>query len=221
MIEIIVIEDDVEVQELLTEFLALYDIKGDFFASPSEALLQLGVKSYDLAIIDLGLPEMSGFELCKRISGIVEIPIVIFSARESVSDKLRAFELGADDYIVKSVEPIELVARIKAVVRRSQKKGSDVCDELVLDERNSSAKLYGKELALTRHEYDLLAFFVKNRGKTLSREIIASALGNYDFDNSTRGIDVLVGRIRQKLGDDAKNPSFIKSIWGEGYKFIG
>jgi len=221
MIEIIVIEDDAEVRELLSEFLALYDIRGDFFETPSDALLQLGIKSYDLAVVDLGLPQMSGFELCKKISAISDIPIVIFSARESVSDKLRAFELGADDYIVKTTEPIELVARIKAVARRYQKNSSESQGRLALDEKNYTAKLEGRELVLTRHEFELLAFFVKNHGKTLSREMIASALGNYDFDSSTRGVDVLVGRLRQKLGDEPKSPTFIKSVWGEGYKYIG
>jgi|GEM_PF-7046313 len=212
MLRIILIEDDSDISSLLSEFLSLYDMELETFSKPVEALERLDEERFDLAIVDIGLPQMSGFELCKKIVQIMDMPIIIFSARDSLSDKLRALELGADDYVVKTVEPIELVARIKAVMRRYKK--DETVNEFTV--KNEQIFKNGIDLELTRSEFRAMSLFIQNRGVILSKETLADSLG---LEPGGRSVDMLISRLRHKIETDVKNPQYLKLIWGMGYKF--
>ena len=213
MTNIVLIEDDSDISSLLEEFLHLYDMKVTSFSKPLEALDAINNSSFDLAIVDIGLPQMSGFELCKKIVAIKDMPIIIFSARDSLSDKLRALELGADDYVLKSVEPIELVARIKAVMRRYKK------DELaeLFSIKNEQFFKNGNDIELTKNEFLAMKYFLKNKRQLISKETLEEYLG---LEHGSRGVDMLISRLRQKIEDDPKNPKYLKLVWGMGYKLV-
>ena len=211
MLKVILIEDDLEISSLLEEFLALYDMELTSFSKPHDALEMLRVSQFDIAIVDIGLPQMSGFELCRQIVSLRDMPIIIFSARDSLSDKLRALELGADDYVVKTVEPIELVARIKAVMRRYKK---DEAIPLFMIQNEQILK-NGVDLDLTKSEYMAMSFFMQNKGHVISKEILSEHLG---LEYGSRGVDMLISRLRQKIEEDAKTPKYLKLVWGMGYK---
>lgn len=220
MIKTVVVEDDVDLSTLLKEFLFSYHIDVTTFTNGKDALEALTKETFDVAILDLGLPEMSGFELCKQIAIKYSLPIIIFSARDNINDKLYAFELGADDYIIKTVEPIELVARIKAVCKRKimpAKEESDTKEIFRIDENTMNIYKNEELLQLSHAEYDLLSFFLKNRFVVLDKHTIADALG---IEQNARNIDMLISRLRHKIEEDPKKPQFLKNVWGEGYKFI-
>lgn len=213
MLKIVLIEDDVDICSLLEEFLALYDMVVSPFQKPLDAIESLSHNKYDLAIVDIGLPQMSGFELCRQIIAIKDMPIIIFSARDSLSDKLRALELGADDYVVKSVEPVELVARIRAIMRRYKK---EEVKEL-FSIKNEQIFKNGLDLDLTRSEFNAMSMFLKNRCQIMSKEFIAQELR---LDLGGRAVDMLISRLRQKIEDDPKTPKYLKLVWGMGYKLV-
>ena len=177
----------------------------------------------DIVILDVMLPGMDGFALCRRIREFSRVPIVMLTARGEVTDRIVGLELGADDYLPKPFEPRELVARIQAVLRRGVGGAEEVlkAGPLEVNWTTRSARLAERELDLTTAEFELLALLVRNRGRVLSRDRIMDETRGVDWDAYDRSIDVLVSRLRQKLGDDAKRPSFIRTIRGSGYRFIG
>ena len=177
-----------------------------------------------IGILDVMLPDTDGLELCRIIRKSWDIPIIMLTARGDVTDRIVGLELGADDYLAKPFEPRELVARIQAVLRRgtaAEQKVFIETGDVVLHLDKQKATLKGKNLDLTTAEFEMLAFFVKNQGKVLKRDRILDEIRGLDWDSFDRSIDVLVSRLRQKLGDDSRNPKYIKTIWGSGYKFIG
>lgn len=221
MIKILLIEDDKEIGELLSEHLSGYGMSVTCAAKPSEAFDALKKDEFDLVVLDLMLPEMNGFEVCKKIKSEYALPIIISSARGNTSDKVLGLDLGADDYLTKGYEPIELVKRVEAVLRRYKKAGNDSDAEFIVDERAMTIKFRGEPLGLTNSEYELMKLFLASKGKALNRDDIANAIEFLNWDSTSRNVDVLVSKLRNKLGDDPKNPKYIKSVWGIGYKFIG
>jgi two-component system, OmpR family, response regulator len=221
MIRILLIEDDKEIGELLSEHLNGYSMDVVCAEKPSEAFEALRQEEFDLVVLDLMLPEMNGFEVCKRIKAEYDLPIIISSARGNTSDKVLGLDLGADDYLIKGYEPIELVKRIEAVLRRYRKDSKDNPPEFSIDERAMTIRFRGESLSLTNSEYELMKLFLNSRGKALNRDDIANAIEFLNWDSTSRNVDVLVSKLRSKLDDDPKNPKYIKSVWGIGYKFIG
>jgi len=219
--KILLIEDDKEIGELLSEHLSGYGMTVVCAEKPSEAFEALKSNDFDLVVLDLMLPEMNGFEVCKKIKAEYDLPIIISSARGNTSDKVLGLDLGADDYLTKGYEPIELVKRIEAVLRRYRKSEKDSDVEFTVDERAMTIKFKGDPLALTNSEYELMRLFLNSKGKALNRDDIANAIEFLNWDSTSRNVDVLVSKLRNKLGDDPKNPKYIKSVWGHGYKFIG
>lgn len=222
MIKVIMIEDDRELAELLTQYLAKFNIVVKNFENPKKALEELNKnKNYDLMILDLSLPEMDGIEVCKKVAQEEDIPIIISSARSDDTDKIVALEVGADDYLAKPYNPRELVARIQAVLRRKEKKSKKitVCGEFELDEEGFTIKKNGEPLNLTSAEFELLSMLIKNKGRVLSRDYILDNTTYLNYDSIDRTVDVIIGRIRKKIGDDPKNPKYIISVRGLGYKF--
>jgi two-component system OmpR family response regulator len=219
MINILMIEDDIDISTLLSKFLEQYGMKVHSVETPKAALNALKLDHYDLIILDLTLPQMDGLELCKLIRKEYDIPIIISSARSDLTDKIIGLEYGADDYLPKPYEPRELVARIQTVLRRYRPTLQSEGDDFELDEGKMQIKFKGERLDLTTAEYEILRLFLLNPGTVLSRDYLANNAESISWESSERTIDVIVSRIRNKIGDNPKNPRYIHSIRGAGYKF--
>jgi two-component system, OmpR family, response regulator len=214
------IEDDLELAEILTEFLEQFDFQVRTEDDPFNALSLLNLETFDLVILDLTLPGMDGLEVCEGIRKRQNIPIIISSARSDINDKVKALELGADDYIPKPYDPRELEARVRSVLRRSENSGGVVAEEsksdFKLDDSAMSITYKNRELDLTNAEYGILGFMIKKQGTVVSREDLIHNVTAINEESSNKSIDVMVGRIRNKLGDK----SLIESIRGIGYKLL-
>ncbi len=223
MSRILMVEDDLEITSLLEAYLPRYGLELFSVALPSTALEKLGIEQYDLVLLDLGLSEMDGLELCKLIKKDHPLlPVIISTARIDVSDKVVAFDACADDYIAKPYEPRELVARIQAIIKRYAQFSAVKQEELFrIDKIKMLIFKEGKPLDLTLAEYEIFALFLEKKHQVVSREFIVNSIDAVRWDSSDRSIDVIVGRIRQKIGDNSKDPKYIKSIRGVGYKYIG
>ncbi len=220
MTKILMIEDDLELAEILTEYLEQFDFEVETEDDPFKALSILKLKPYDLVILDLTLPGMDGLEVCEAIRERQDIPIIISSARSDVTDKVNALELGADDYLPKPYDPRELEARISSVLRRyeakNEAKNAREHSDFKLDEGAMQITYKGRPLDLTNAEYGILAFMIKKEGTVVSREDIIHNVSAINEDSSNKSIDVMIGRIRNKLGDK----SLIESVRGIGYKLV-
>ncbi len=224
MIKVLMVEDDPEITYLLERFLPRYGIELLSLASPSTALEKLELESYDLILLDLGLPEMDGLELCRLFKERhPEIPIIISTARADLSDKVVAFEIGADDYVAKPYEPRELVARIQALVKR-YRHFSGVQEQTPLfrvDRRRMQIFKEDEPLELTPAEFEIFALLLQRREQVVSREFIANSVEALRWESSDRSIDTIVSRIRHKIGDESRPPKMIRAVRGVGYKYVG
>ncbi len=219
MSRVLLIEDDIEMQKLIQEYLSNYGYKVLSFDKPKSALEILDKESFDIVILDLMLPQMDGFDVCKEIKRKTETPIIISSARGDIGNKIMGFELGADDYLAKPYEPRELILRIEAVLRRVTKNSAVNILDFYIDEPNRVVKIDDYEIDFTKIELEIFLYLIKNRGKILSREQIINST-SLSPDTKNRTVDMHISNIRYKIGDDSKNPKYIKSVWGIGYKFI-
>jgi two-component system, OmpR family, response regulator len=213
------IEDDLQMCEILTEYLDSFGILLTTFLLPSDGLKALDGGMFDILLLDLTLPQMDGLEVCKIVRKKHKLPIIITSARGSVADKVAGLELGADDYLPKPFDPRELVARIKANVRSVEPIKYDQVGEFDIDENAMRIYKSGVQLPLTPAEYEVLKLFLENVNKVLSRDFIVDNVESMRWESGAKSVDVIVGRIRHKIGDESKNPNFIKSIKGFGYRF--
>ncbi|PAF52530.1 response regulator transcription factor [Helicobacter sp. 13S00477-4] len=220
MSKLLLVEDDLEMQALIKTYLeqAKFEVLATDSPNRSIDLLRENQGNIDLIILDLTLPEMDGFELCKKIRNISQIPIIISTARGDIYNKIQGFEKGADDYLAKPYEPAELIARINAMLRRFKPKEMSF-DNLNINIQKREAKLSGQVLDLTNTEFDILIFLIENRLHPVSREVIANTINAIHEDSLLRSIDTHVRNLRAKLNDNAKEPKFIQSVWGIGYKF--
>ncbi len=171
------------------------------------------------------LPGKDGFAICREVRKTSNIPIIMLTARGDVIDRVSGLELGADDYIGKPFEPRELVARVQAILRRSDSAGPSAgklsFEGLEIDTESRSVKVDGNSIELTSMEYELLLILARRHGKKLSRDDILGELRGIDAAILTRSVDIMISRLRQKLGDSVKPPRFIQTVWGRGYSFIG
>ncbi|MBT8422741.1 MAG: response regulator transcription factor [Gammaproteobacteria bacterium] len=227
MSKILLIDDDEKLGDLLQSFFGRFDLNLIAAQDPETGLQKLVAESPDLVILDVMLPGQDGFEVCRTIRKTSAVPIIMLTARGEVTDRIVGLEIGADDYMPKPFEPRELVARIQNVLRRSQTgdakpKGSKLEYEgLTVDLDKRSAELDGEPLDLTTMEYQLLALFAGNPGQTYTRDEILNELRGIDAQLFSRSVDILISRLRQKLGDTSKQSRFIKTVWGTGYVFVG
>ena len=220
MIKILLIEDDVELASLLQRILLTEEVETVMAFHPVEGLKILEHETFDALVLDLSLPQIDGLEVCRTVrSSFPNLPIIISSARSDTVDKIIGFELGADDYLPKPYEPIELAFRLRAILRRGilVNKSTDVFS---IDENKHIIKRNNRELQLTKAEYDIVAFMMHKEGYVIAREELLLNINSIKFQSGLKSIDVIIGRIRQKIGDDPKNPRFILSVRGVGYKFI-
>ena len=220
MIKAVMIEDDKEIAELLKEYLHRFNIDLTNFENAEEGLKVLNEKDreFDILILDLTLPDIDGLEICKTVSRSINIPIIISSARGDYSDIVTGLEIGADDYVAKPYNPGELVARIRSLIRRKTGQKS-IPKPFEIDETKMIIKKDGETIDLTSAEYELFLTLYKNKGNVITRDFILENIKTMSYESIDRSVDVLIGRIRKKIGDDPKNPKYIKSIRGYGYKF--
>ena len=218
MKQLAIIDDDPEILKLLDQYLTKNSFEVDAFTD-GESFLKEGESKYSLIILDIGLPGIDGLEVCKRVRQNSNIPIIMLTAASDDLDRILGLELGSDDYMGKPFNPRELLARIKALLRRSEIKEKDVDNNIVMNYAARSAFIDGKELELTGTEFDLLCVFHKQIGKVLRRDEIGELLHGRRVDPLDRSIDTIVSRLRHKLSSHFDG-EIIQSVRGKGYVLL-
>ncbi len=225
MSKVLIIDDDKKHSALLKSFFERFGIKLTCAYDAEEGFKKLAQIEPDLLLLDVMLPGKDGFEICREVRKKSNIPIIMLTARGDVIDRVSGLELGADDYVGKPFEPRELVARVQAILRRSEQIGSVMgklrFEGLTIITETRSVEVDGEVVELTSMEYELLLILARRHGRKLSRDEILSELRGIDAALLTRAVDIMVSRLRQKLGDSNKSPRFIQTIWGRGYSFVG
>ena len=217
---VLLVEDDLQMQALIIDYLKDYGFSTTAFDNPKDVLEDFKTNNdYSIIILDLMLPFMDGFDLFNKLKAIKNVPIIISTARGDIGNKIHGFELGADDYLAKPYEPRELVLRIESILKRNSNKSFKIGDFLI-DKDNRTVLVDGYAVDFTKIEFEIFIYLVENQNKISSREQILNAT-SLDFNTKNRTIDMHVSNIRAKIGDDPKNPKYIKSVWGIGYKFVG
>ena len=213
MIEILLIEDDLDLAELSKYALLKSEISVTIATNPLKGLEILNEKNtFNALVLDLGLPDMDDLDVCKHVrQGYPSLPIIISSARSETLDKIKGFELGADDYMAKPYEPIELAFRLRAILRRGIPTSND-SKTFCVDRQRRIVIKDKKEIALTKAEFDIFIYLYEKEGMVVPREDILINLGQAKFQSGLKSIDVTIGRLRQKIGDDPKNPRFIHPV---------
>ena len=219
MFNILVVEDDKNLRKLITTYLQRNKYNTYEATNGEEALNVLDQSYIDLIVSDIMMPKMDGWEVCREIRKLSKVPIIMLTAKSEESDELLGFELGVDEYISKPFSPRILVARVDAILRRTNNIDQGEIEQAGDIEINKAAhivKVKGEIVELSFKEFELLTYFVKNKGLALSRENILNNVWNYDYFGDARTIDTHVKKLRSKLGDCGK---YIHTIWGMGYKF--
>jgi DNA-binding response OmpR family regulator len=223
-VTILLIDDDKEMNDLVGDYLGGFGYRVLAATHPNRGMEILREEKPGLVVLDVMLPGRNGFEVCKEIRRESDVPVVMLTARGDVSDRVLGLGLGADDYLPKPFEPRELVARIESILRRvrePQARGVLKSGNLEVDLRRRAASLGGEALELTTMEFDILSLLMRRPGEILDREAISAGVKGMGWDPADRTVDVVVGRLRQKLRDDPKKPAYVKTVWGAGYLFIG
>lgn len=224
MIKVLLIDDDKKHSELLRNYMKQFGITLDCAGDASEGFRKLSRTDPDMLLLDVMLPGKDGFEICREVRRTSQIPIIMLTARGDVVDRVSGLEIGADDYVGKPFEPRELVARIQTILRRSSTTDSRDpimrFEGLEIDEDTKEVRVDGQRVDLTSMEFGLLTVLAKRAGKKVSRDEILNELRGIDAAIMTRAVDIMVSRLRQKIGDTVKPPRFIQTIWGTGYAFV-
>jgi DNA-binding response OmpR family regulator len=225
MSKVLLIDDDRKHSDLMQAYFKRFGINLVCAYDAEQGFKKLAREEPDLLLLDVMLPGKDGFEICREVRKTSNIPIIMLTARGDVIDRVSGLELGADDYIGKPFEPRELVARVQATLRRSEIAGPTVgelnFEGLSIDIESRSVRVDDKLVELTSMEYELLLILARRQGRKLSRDDILSELRGIDAAILTRSVDIMISRLRQKLGDSVKPPRFIQTIWGRGYSFVG
>ena len=226
---VLIIEDDAGLVMALTDLLSSEGYQVEAARNGLEGLERASLSAFDLIILDVMLPGKSGFDVCRDLRGRgIMTPILMLTARGQVIDKVLGLKLGADDYLTKPFEPLELVARLEALLRRTQTitSSSEKLGEtfsfgsVLVDFRSTEVRCRERIVELSAREFQLLRYFINNRGATLSRGQLLREVWGYEAIILTRTVDVHVGLLRHKLEDDAKNPRHFLTMRGHGYKFV-
>lgn len=220
-IKILVVDDESRMRKLVHDFLAREGYEVVEAADGEEALdIFYSDKDISLIVLDVMMPKINGWEVCREIRKISKLPIIMLTAKGDESDELNGFEIGADEYISKPFSPKILVARVTALLRRANKIGetADIREAggIVMDKTAHTVAIDGQNIDLSVKEFELLDYFMNNRGIALSRERILDSVWSYDYFGDARTIDTHVKKLRSKMG--AKG-DYIKTVWGVGYKF--
>ncbi|MCG3660875.1 response regulator transcription factor [Aliarcobacter butzleri] len=226
MINILMIEDDTELANILVDYLKQYDIEVMNYETPELGVSALSLKKYDLIILDLSLPNIDGIEVCRLIRQRYDIPIIISSARSDLDDKIACFSSGADDFMPKPYDTQELILRIQSILKRYNHQALE--KEVFLNRKpiftcnESKMEIYqnDKLLDLTNAEFFILQYLISRAGFVVSRQELLSNVDSIKYESSYKSIDVLIGRVRAKTEENTKNPKYILSIRGVGYKLV-
>jgi len=222
MPKLLIIEDDLQQAEMLSDYLSAEHMDIVTCANGGDGLNRIQRDSFDALILDVGLPDMDGFEVCRRVRTFSELPILMLTARGDEMDRIIGLEIGADDYLPKPYNPRELLARIRAILRRgSREKDSTQLrfGRLEVNETSHVATLDGNDLNLTAYQFDLLTVLARHAGRVMSRDQIMDKLKGHDMESFDRSIDVHISRIRSHIEDEPKKPRRILTIRGTGYVF--
>lgn len=221
---ILIVEDEKKIADIVALYLQKEGFKTRIAETGEEALTLIG-EPVDLIILDLMLPDIAGEELCSTIRQTSDVPIIMLTAKSGEEDRIKGLGIGADDYVVKPFSPRELVARVKAHLRRSQKRAKKLMSfnrgSLTLDAENFEVRKNGVPTVLTSTEFRILMALAEKPGRVLSRLQLINMVQGYDFEGYDRTIDAHIKNLRHKVEEDQRNPAFIKTVYGVGYKFIG
>lgn len=219
MKKILVVDDEWKIRKLIKDYLVREGYSVDEAGDGEEGLELFFQTTYDIVILDIMMPKIDGWSVCRKIREESQVPIIMLTARADESDQLFGFELETDEYMIKPFNPKLLVAKVKALLRRDGKivdKTYLEFGDLVIDTSKREVKLGDVVLELTPKEYDLLYFFIENKGLALSREKILNSVWRWDYFGDSRTVDTHIKRLRKKIGDN-----FIQTVRGFGYKFEG
>ncbi len=219
MTDILVVEDNTEISALLCDFLRAEGYTVSHADSGEKALSIFEKYGAKLVILDVMLPGIDGFAVCRKIREKENTPIFIVSARITKEDKLNGLILGADDYIEKPFDIDIMIAKIKGIFRRRFEQDSLTCGDITLDRVRRVVRCGDKELKMTAKEVDLLELFMENRGTTLSKDMLFSRIWGFDSDSEPQTLTVHIKWLREKIEADPKNPKHILTVWGTGYRF--
>lgn len=223
--KVLVLDDEKEIADLVELYLHNENYQVFKFYDAKEAIHCIQTTELDLAILDVMVGEVNGFEICKRIrQENLKFPVIMLTAKVEDTDKITGLTIGADDYITKPFNPLELVARVKSAIRRYTKYNEEIVEDtidingLILDKHKHICLLYEKEIDLTPLEFDILLYLATNRGKVVSSEELFEKVWKEKYLDNNNTVMVHIRRIREKLKEDTKKPKFIKTVWGVGYK---
>ncbi|MEE6452940.1 response regulator transcription factor [Gottfriedia acidiceleris] len=216
--KILIVDDEQEICQLVGMYLENSGYSWDEANNGENALSKISKSNYDLLILDIMMPIMDGWTLCKKIRETSNVPVIFLTAKGEEWDKVNGLKMGADDYIVKPFSPGELIARVDAVLRRTKNSDASVLQigQIKINEKSRNAFVSDKPLSLTLKEYDLLLFFCKHQDHVFSREQILEKVWGFDYFGTARTVDTHIKTLRIKLGQDA---DYISTVWGVGYKF--
>ena len=222
---VLIVDDDPEIAQLISVYLKNEGLQTRVVFSGSEALEDIHSQRFDLAILDVMLPDISGFRLCEEIRSHYNYPVIMLTAKSEDIDKITGLTIGADDYITKPFNPVEMTAREKAQLRRYTQYNSRRLDDsvidfqgLILNKNTHECSLYGEKLNLTPTEFAILQMLCENRGKVISSQELFESIWKEKYFESNNTVMVHIRRIREKMHEQPRNPKFIKTVWGMGYK---
>ena len=231
---IMIVEDDISLAQWFSDYLIEQDYLVTIVSRGDIAIELIEEDKPDMVLLDIMLPVKDGFDVCKAVRSFYQGPILMMTARDQETDEVLGLELGADDYLTKPVKPRILLSRIKALFRRytvseaiaantepanSEPSTLISFGQLAIDLRSRTTRLAGDIIAMSSNEFDVLCYLAENAGQVVSRESLILHIRGIEYDGFDRSMDIVVSRIRKKLGDNATNPYRIKTVWGKGYLF--
>ncbi len=226
--KILIVDDEVEIADLIETYLKNEDYAVYKFYSAKDALACINETELDLAILDVMLPDVDGFTICRKIREKYTYPVIMLTAKDAETDKITGLTLGADDYITKPFQPLEMVARVKSQLRRYKKYNHPqtektdhilYCSDLIVDTKKHECLQNNKPVSLTPTEFSILQILLENKSNVLSGEELFRRIWKDEYyTKSNNTITVHIRRLREKLNDTLENPKYIKTIWGVGYK---
>ncbi len=223
---VMLVEDDLSLAKWICDYLSAQGYLVTLATRGDEAVHLIKSDNPDLVILDITLPVMNGFDICKEVRNYYDRPILMMTARNEESDEILGLELGADDYVTKPVRPKALLARVNALLRRKNKDYQDEQSKTVvrfghftIDSNSRTTTLNDVPVAISSNEFDVLWILANKAGETVSREALVKELRGIEYDGFDRSTDILISRLRKKLNDNSSTPYRIKTIWGKGYLF--
>jgi len=226
-VDILLVEDDNRLANLTAEYFRQNGLRVEIETRGDRALSRFDATKPRVVLLDLMLPGTDGLTICRQLRETFDGPILIFTARDSDIDQVIGLEAGADDYVAKPVDPMVLLARTRALLRRAESAGKAQASGgnielggLRISESSQDVWLHGEHVQLTTHEFELLYLLAKNAGRVLSREDLFRNLRGIDYDGLDRSIDGRISKLRRKVGDSATEPTKIKTVWGKGYLLV-